>query len=62
MTSAVHSENGNCWSVAYKCEECGIGVLCDVCHEHDEVRGDCDECVPCAACDVDELEREQEQV
>ncbi len=38
--------NGNSWDkkYVYNCKECGIGNLCDVCHEHDEPRGECSEC------------------
>lgn len=28
----------------WNCRECGRGNLCDVCHWHDEVRGDCSVC------------------
>lgn len=46
-----HANNGNCWAVVKdkKCPECGM-TTCDVCHEHDEPRGECSECKQCAAC------------
>jgi len=28
----------------FNCAKCGRHELCDVCHTHDEVRGDCSEC------------------
>lgn len=44
----VHFSNGNSWDpkVIYACKECGLGVMCDVCHRHGEPRGSCDECPP----------------
>ena len=40
--------NGNDWSedAVYNCKKCGAGNLCDVCHKHDNPRGECDECPP----------------
>lgn len=54
-----HSKQGNCWAngVVYTCPECGLANLCDVCHEHDEPRGECSECEDCAACDDETSER-----
>ncbi len=33
---------GNDWTekLVYSCKACGVGNLCDVCHDHDEPRGD----------------------
>jgi hypothetical protein len=47
-----HNLKGRCWCKAavYLCCRCGLGNLCDVCHVHDEPRGECD-CPPCLACD-----------
>ena len=47
----THKHNGNCWHDARRCEECGVGNLCDVCHDHDEPRGDCAKCEPCTDCE-----------
>lgn len=51
---AQHARNGNCWLVVRgkKCpvEYCGM-ENCDVCHDHDEPRGECSECEPCKACE-----------
>ena len=43
----THTRTGNCWheSVAYDDRD----DLDDVCHEHDESRGNCEECSPCKA-------------
>lgn len=46
-----HDRKGNCWEGAYECPICGDDVLCDVCHQHDEPRGECPECPECPACD-----------
>jgi hypothetical protein len=46
-----HTNTGNCYAKAYRCKECGKGNLCDVCHEHECPRGECDDCQKCAACD-----------
>lgn len=53
-----HLNNGNCLESMYDCQLCGTGldVLCDVCHEHDMPRGDCDECEICYVDDCDPLE------
>lgn len=45
-----HKFNGNCWKRSRRCTICGPDVSCDVCHEHDEPRGDCSGCSPCGAC------------
>ena len=50
---ANHNHKGNCWDKAYEC--CGDD-LCDVCHEHDEPRGECSECPDCPACRDEEDE------
>jgi hypothetical protein len=50
-----HTNTGNCFThgEVYNCPECGHGVLCDVCHDHDEPRGECSECEPCGNCIFD---------
>jgi hypothetical protein len=48
-----HLENGNCFEVVWECQICGADVLCDVCHEHDEPRGECTVCEPCNVFDCD---------
>jgi len=41
-----HNEQGNCVSAeAYE-------KFDDVCPDHDEPRGDCNECQPCRACEA----------
>lgn len=52
MSDDAHTRTGNCWRYAHDCGECGPDVLCDVCHGHDEPRGDCSECEHCPACDA----------
>ena len=47
----AHSKNGNCFEGSYSCRRCGIGNLCDVCHKHDEPRGECSTCEPCKVCE-----------
>lgn len=51
----AHNKKGNCWSRdAYlKCRKMGCrpGEMCDVCHLHDEPRGECSECDTCAGCE-----------
>lgn len=50
-----HTNSGNCWSrvIVYGCTRngCREGEVCDVCHDHDEPRGECSECPKCGACD-----------
>ena len=47
----AHTNGGNCWSPeAIDCEQCG-GNTCDICHAHEQLRGECEECVPCGACE-----------
>jgi len=55
---ARHTFGGNCRQVdmVYLCKACGIGNLCDVCHKHDEPRGDCDKCQPCPTCEASEID------
>lgn len=50
-----HALSGNCWHkrAAYECGTCGVGEMCDVCHRHDEPRGDCSGCARCAPCDAE---------
>lgn len=31
-------------SAWHSCPICGTDAMCDVCHEHDEPRGECSEC------------------
>lgn len=42
----MRKNTGNSWNpdIIYNCRECGVDNLCDVCHEHDMPRGDCDKC------------------
>lgn len=53
MAEIHHTKTGNCWK-RQVCRKCGPGNTCDVCHEHEEPRGECTECEPCEACDVAE--------
>ncbi len=48
-----HDGYGNCWDINRHCPECGDGQ-CDVCHEHEQPRGECDECPQCPECDAPE--------
>jgi hypothetical protein len=50
-----HNNKGNCWSpdAIYDCSRCGSDDACDVCHKHDEPRGECSVCPPCAKCDAE---------
>lgn len=43
-----HTAGGNC--LRFKCDKCGPENVCDVCHVHEQPRGECDECPPCVAC------------
>jgi hypothetical protein len=52
-----HNLQGNCWHTPYSCAKCG-GELCDVCHKHDEPRGECTECPPCKGCEYEDAECE----
>jgi hypothetical protein len=54
MADILHTKTGNCWKRAEKCRRCGAGNTCDVCHEHDEPRGECLTCPPCEACEMDD--------
>lgn len=47
---AGHLRTGNCWEDAELCKRCRD--LCDVCHQHDEPRGECDACARCPTCDA----------
>lgn len=55
MTTWKHLNNGNCrrQDYVFNCLSCGVGNLCDVCHEHDELRGECEQCDTCPACDAE---------
>lgn len=54
---AKHNLKGNCWAASRNCRVCrkelGMAWLtrCDVCHDHDTPRGECDECPRCQTCD-----------
>ena len=50
----THDKRGNCFESAlvFGCDKCGHGNLCDVCHKHDQPRGDCDECPLCPLCEA----------
>jgi hypothetical protein len=45
-----HNRLGNCTLDEMACDECGHDNICDVCHKHDEPRGECSQCNPCLAC------------
>lgn len=64
-----HTYTGNCWATVFPDCDCNRGTcrgrdkvgcpsrafpLCDVCHDHDEPRGACEECLPCEACEAEE--------
>ncbi len=58
-TFLFHDHNGNCvcHGCRYHCEDsadkfsvCGHGEWCQVCHEHEAVRGSCEKCDPCNKC------------
>jgi hypothetical protein len=51
----VHNKRGNCHAVRDRNYD-----YVDTCNKHESIRGDCDECPPCAGCDgdrIDELEQ-----
>jgi hypothetical protein len=50
VTVAKHNLVGNCKKRIFECRACGVGNLCDVCHLHDEPRGECSQCNPCLPC------------
>jgi hypothetical protein len=57
-----HTLGGNCWHerAIHGCHGDESGAKCDpcdVCHEHCEPRGECEECPPCEACDEEGIER-----
>lgn len=70
MSEIYHNKLGNCWhnEPVYECKTCGTDAICDVCHLHDEPRGECSECPACPLCDESgqrlgdesEFERESE--
>lgn len=50
-TVRAHTNNGNCATGIYSCSLCGKdGTACDVCHKHQEPRGDCSQCKKCPEC------------
>lgn len=59
--SETHTLTGNCWLLGYACKHRGCrdsDSVCDVCHLHDEPRGECRECPRCPLCDA-EIENDQ---
>lgn len=52
MSRFHHRNNGNCVRDAMLYDSCRIcgSERCDVCHEHDQPRGECEECSDCPAC------------
>lgn len=54
-TRIEHTNTGNCWNKAGRCREYGVNNLCDVCHQHEEPRGECAMCPPCEACEMNGL-------
>ena len=55
----AHDGKGNCWERAYCCPKCSAeSDLCDVCHEHDQPRGECLDCPRCPACDLEDSEQD----
>jgi hypothetical protein len=59
VIDTAHTASGNCWKRPdpYECRYCGKGNLCDVCHLHDEPRGECSECKRCKACDEEDTRK-----
>lgn len=46
-----HNRKGNCLAVEFTCRKCNAATAaCDVCHAHDQLRGECDQCPACRAC------------
>jgi hypothetical protein len=45
-----HDHKGNCFDKSYECPDCTAGTLCDVCHAHEQPRGECDDCPDCPEC------------
>jgi len=57
---AGHSLSGNCWASPVPCiDGCQRGAVCDVCHKHDEPRGECSECGPCKVCETETKEADR---
>jgi hypothetical protein len=56
VAEETHNPTGNCWKQPdpYECHDCGKGNICDVCHLHDEPRGECSECKRCKVCDEED--------
>lgn len=47
-----HNLKGNCQENEYNCDICTSDVLCDICHDHDEPRGECNSCDECHKCEA----------
>ena len=56
-----HLRNGNCFDFIFSCARCGRGSVCDVCHLHDEPRGECKTCKRCLECIVEIVGDEVEE-
>jgi hypothetical protein len=56
-----HLRNGNCFDFIFSCNKCGRGNPCDVCHLHEEPRGECSLCALCAECKVEIVGEEVEE-
>jgi hypothetical protein len=48
-----HLRNGNCFDRIFSCLKCGRLAVCDVCHLHDEPRGECEICPRCEKCVIE---------
>lgn len=47
----MHNRKGNCTEDLYSCIlGCARLGVCDICHEHDEPRGECTQCPECRGC------------
>jgi hypothetical protein len=54
MRLVKHNRLGNCTACVFECLHCGDENQCDVCHIHDEPRGECSRCNPCLPCQKSE--------
>ena len=59
MEKPKHNRKGNCWDIRLTCPNCDDDTICDVCHEHDQLRYECSECPECPACAVVECDIEE---